>query len=229
MAEPETGRPESGPPALRFPGSRLLILAKAPRSGQVKTRLIPPLTPAEAADLQRHLLLETLERLARSRLAPVELWCSPDTDLDPFPMLAAEFGVRLHRQEDGDLGERMLRAAEQGLAASDSVVLVGADCPGLDADYAARALGALGHRDAVIGPAEDGGYVLLGLKRAEPALFAGIPWGTDRVLAVTRQRMATLGWCWTELETLWDLDRPADLQRYRERLAGPGSDQDAAP
>jgi glycosyltransferase A (GT-A) superfamily protein (DUF2064 family) len=95
------------------------------------------------------------------------------------------------------------------------VVLIGTDCPPLDGDYLARALAAMADRDAVLGPAEDGGYVLLGLWRAAPELFADMPWGTDRVAALTRQRMAALGWRWAELPMLWDLDRPEDLARYR--------------
>jgi glycosyltransferase A (GT-A) superfamily protein (DUF2064 family) len=74
----------------------------------------------------------------------------------------------------------------------------------------------------VLGPAEDGGYVLLGLRRAAPELFAGMPWGSERVAGVTRERLVGLGWDWTELATLWDLDRPEDLARYRRLVNGAG-------
>ncbi len=108
----------------------------------------------------------------------------------------------------------MHHAAASALGDSDAVVLVGADCPGLGLDYMRRALDCLEQgADAVVGPAEDGGYVLLGLKRAAPELFHDMPWGSDQVLTKTRQRLRKLGWRWLELSVLWDLDRPEDLER----------------
>jgi hypothetical protein len=84
----------------------------------------------------------------------------------------------------------------------------------MTADYLARAFALLdGGADAVVGPAEDGGYVLLGLRRMDKRLFEDMAWGTDRVLDQTRERLAVLGWRWQELETLWDVDRPEDLER----------------
>jgi glycosyltransferase A (GT-A) superfamily protein (DUF2064 family) len=108
----------------------------------------------------------------------------------------------------------MCWAAERGLSQGTAVVLIGTDCPEMDAHYVRSAIRALMGRDAVLGPAEDGGYVLLALKRPGRGLFKGVPWGTEEVASVTRQRMAALGWKWLELPTLWDLDRPADLERY---------------
>ena len=202
---------------MRFPQSRILIFAKAPQPGRVKTRLIPPLTSEQAADLHRDLLSETLERLAHADLAPLELWCAPAPELEPFGKLAARYGLDLHRQAEGDLGARMAGAAQEGLSRGNPVVLLGTDCPALDGDYVGAAMERLsGDLDAVLGPAEDGGYVLLGLKSVAASLFAKMPWGSDRVAALTRERMAALRWKWTELPILWDLDRPADLDRYRE-------------
>jgi glycosyltransferase A (GT-A) superfamily protein (DUF2064 family) len=96
---------------------------------------------------------------------------------------------------------------------SEAVVLIGTDCPELSAAYVVSALEELNGQDAVLGPAEDGGYVLLGLRRSAPELFRDIPWGGDGVAAYTRARMGDLGWCWRELPVLWDVDRPADLAR----------------
>ena len=105
-------------------------------------------------------------------------------------------------------------AATKALDQADAVILIGADCPLLEARHLTRAFGWLQQgEDAVLGPAEDGGYVLLGLRRVNRALFRDITWGGDQVLAQTRQRLARLGWRWRELEPLWDLDRPADLDR----------------
>jgi rSAM/selenodomain-associated transferase 1 len=189
----------------------------------VKTRLVPPLTPGQAAELQRQLLVETVDRLVGAGLAPVELWCSPAIDAPPFPALGRAHGLQRHVQRGADLGDRMHNAADEALRRAGAVVLVGADCPGLDADYVRAALQALADTDAVLGPAEDGGYVLLGLKRTAPAeLFSGVPWGTGAVADTTRGRLHALGWGWRELPVLWDLDRPTDLARYEELLNAVG-------
>ena len=204
---------------MEFPHARILILAKAPRPGHVKTRLVPPLTPGQAAELQRQLLVETVARLVGAGLAPVELWCSPAIDASPFPALGRAHGLRLRLQRGADLGDRMHNAADEVLRRAGAVVLVGADCPGLDADYVRAALQALADADAVLGPAEDGGYVLLGLRWAAPELFSGVPWGTGAVADTTRGRLRDLGWGWRELPVLWDLDRPTDLARYAALLS----------
>jgi rSAM/selenodomain-associated transferase 1 len=198
---------------LRFPAARILIFAKAPEPGQVKTRLIPALGAQGAADLQARLLRDTVARLAATRLASIELWCAPGCRWEPFPELADRYGLGIHGQRGADLGETMLHAATHALRRGDKVVLVGTDCPSLDGAYLEQALMALQEHDAVIGPAEDGGYVLLGLKRTAEALFRDISWGTDRVTELTRNHMAALAWRWAELPILWDLDRPEDLER----------------
>jgi hypothetical protein len=199
---------------VRHPDARILIFAKAPEPDRVKTRLIPALGPQGAAELHAGLLAETVARLAATRIAPIELWCTPDPQAEPFPRLAAQHGLACYRQQGADLGERMARAAADALGRGAPVVLVGTDCPLLDGDYVASAIEAMVGEDAALGPAADGGYVLLGLRRAAPELFADMPWGTDQVAARTRERMGMLGWRWAELPALWDLDRPEDLARY---------------
>lgn len=110
----------------------------------------------------------------------------------------------------------MRQAAASALAGSDYALLIGCDCPTLTAAYLRQALTALkkGY-NAILGPAEDGGYVLLGLRHAEPELFSGIAWGTDTVLDSTRSRLRRLKWRWHELPEQWDVDRPADLMRLK--------------
>ncbi|WJW76511.1 TIGR04282 family arsenosugar biosynthesis glycosyltransferase [Thiohalobacter sp. IOR34] len=193
----------------------LLLFARAPRPGQCKTRLIPALGAEGAAALQARLLEQTLEAALASGVAPLTLCASPPQD-PLFARLARRPGVALRGQGDGDLGARMAAAFGQALEAADWALLIGSDCPVLDADYlrsAARALRS--GADAVLGPAEDGGYVLIGLRRSAPPLFAGIPWGGESVLDITRRRLDDLGWRRVELETLWDVDRPEDLPRLR--------------
>jgi rSAM/selenodomain-associated transferase 1 len=207
------------PPTARLeaPEARILIFAKAPVPGVVKTRLIPAIGAVGAAALAAELLEGVVARLGEARLAALELWCAPDREHPVFRALAERWGVSLHDQADGDLGARLYHAARAAFQRANQVLLIGADVPGLDAGYCRLALEALEHQDAVIGPAADGGYVLLGLKRAEPALFCDMPWGGDRVGALTRERLAALGWRYQVLPTLRDLDRPEDLARYRRQ------------
>ena len=185
-------------------------------AGRVKTRLTPPLTPDAAAGLHRRLLGETAAMACSSGLAAVELWCAPDTGHPLFRELAAAWPLELFPQAGADLGERMASAAARALREADAVVLIGSDCPLLGPRELRKALAWLeGGGDAVLGPAEDGGYVLIGLRRFDERLFAEIPWGGARVLDETRGRLNALGWGVRELAPLWDLDRPADLERYR--------------
>ena len=198
---------------MHSPDARILIFAKAPVAGRVKTRLIPALGPQGAADLHKRLLLSTVARLGTARVAPIELWCAPDRRHPFFQALARDFHLELRAQRGEDLGERMLTASADGLTRGQAVVLIGSDCPDVDGEYLASALERLARPrlDAVLGPAADGGYVLLGLRRAVPELFTDMPWGGAQVAALTRQRMQRLGWRWRELPVLRDLDRPEDL------------------
>ena len=194
--------------------SRVAVFARAPVAGRVKTRLVPALGAAGAAALQRALTLRAVEAAVASAVGPVELWCAPDAH-DPFFLeCAARFGVRLVPQGEGDLGERMRRAFDAMLAACWRAVLIGSDIPAMTADYLRAADAALARgSDAVFGPAEDGGYVLIGLSRAAPELFRGIDWGARTVMQETRARIARLGLAHVELPVLWDVDRPEDLSR----------------
>ena len=196
---------------------RVMVFARAP--GEAKTRLIPALGAAGAAALHRRLVMHCLRAARDSRLGPVELWCAPGTGDPFFRECERRLGASLHPQAEGDLGARMQRAFESALALSPRAILVGSDIPALSAQYlrdADRALRRGG--DAVIGPAEDGGYVLIGLSRCDAALFRDIPWGGSEVLAETRRRIAALGWRVTELPALWDVDRPEDLERLPEEM-----------
>jgi hypothetical protein len=202
----------SEPSAMRFPDARLMIFAKAPVAGAAKTRLAPALGEQGAADLHARLTERILHTAVTANLAPVELWCSPDCSHSFFQAIAGTVERRV--QHGQDLGDRMAYAFDAALGRQPYAVVIGTDCPAMTADYLARAFALLdGGADAVVGPAEDGGYVLLGLRRMDKRLFEGVAWGTDRVLDQTRERLAVLGWRWQELETLWDVDRPEDLER----------------
>ncbi len=197
-----------------YPDARLLIFAKAPEAGTVKTRLIPVLGAQGAADLQRSLILHQLQQATALPLCPVELWVAPDTSHAFFRHCSEQFGAALRRQEGRDLGERMAHAIDHGLRSAKFVLLIGTDCPTLSAERLDEALAALeAGSDAVFIPAEDGGYVAVGMRQSEPEVFTDIPWGGPDVMARTRERLKSCRLNWLELEPLWDVDRPEDLAR----------------
>ena len=197
---------------------RVLVFAKAPTPGQVKTRLIPALGEDAAAELHRKLVGRTLRTAQAAVVGPVELWCAPDAHDEFLSECAGRFGAGLREQGEGDLGARMARALEAALAEGTPALLIGCDCPALTPDYLREAAAALtGGYDAVIGPAEDGGYVLIGFARSLPSLlFEDMAWGAPTVMRETRARLAKLGCRCCELATLWDVDRPADLLRLAQ-------------
>ena len=197
----------------------VMVFAKAPTPGEAKTRLIPALGAAGAAALHRRLVMHCLRAARDSRLGPVELWCAPDAGDPFFRECERRFGASLHSQGEGDLGARMQGAFDAALARAPRAILVGSDIPALSAQYLRDAERALASGDdAVIGPAEDGGYVLVGLSRCDPELFRGIPWGGSEALVETCRRIAALGWRLSELPALWDVDRPEDLERLSEDM-----------
>lgn len=189
----------------------LHMLARAPVAGRVKTRMIPALGAQGACDLQQALLERALQLPAQG-MHERFLWLD-DLPSPELQDLASALGWTLVEQPTGDLGERMRRIATLGLAESDAVILIGNDCPAIDGDYLQAACSALRERNVVIGPAEDGGYVLLGLREIDAALFSDMPWGTERVLDMTLQRLQQLDWSPELLPALWDVDRPEDLPR----------------
>lgn len=192
----------------------ILVFAKAPVAGRVKTRLIPLLGAEGAARAQAQLLRLSLATAARAAPARLQLWCAPDTAHPELQAAAAVFGASLHAQQGDDLGARMLHGLSTALADFPLAVCIGTDCPALRAGHLNAAARHLREGcDAVLVPAEDGGYALIGLRCSEPRLFAGIDWGGPQVLAQTRERLRDCSLRWHELEMLWDVDRPADWQR----------------
>lgn len=191
--------------------TRLLIFAKAPVAGMVKTRLIPALGAPGAAALAREMLAHMLAQANAAQFAAVEMCVSPSaTDAVWLPWRALVTGC-WSDQGEGDLGERMARAAQRVLATGDAVLLVGTDCPALDAGKLRRAAASLAQHDACMIPAHDGGYVLLGLRRFDASLFSNIAWSTAEVAQVTLARLAQLGWSVQVFAPLHDIDEPQDL------------------
>lgn len=192
--------------------SRIIIFAKAPLPGLAKTRLIPALGAEGAARLARRMLDHSLREALAAGADAVELCMTPNPKDKAWLDFEPPRPVMLSDQGDGSLGERLTRASERALTASDSVLLIGTDCPTLNAAILHDAFEALQTSDAVIAPAMDGGYVLLGFKRFDPSLFEGIAWSTSSVAEATRQRIADLSWRLREFTALRDIDEPEDLQ-----------------
>jgi uncharacterized protein len=202
-------------------GTLFIQFARAPVAGEVKTRMIPHLSPAQACDLHRDLVLWTCRRLIDAALGAVELAVAGDKGHPLFERCRALGLETLTTQAGGDLGHNMYCAIRDGLARYESVVLVGSDCPALDEGYLRAALAALDTAPLVLGPATDGGYVLIGARQICPELFRGVPWGTSQVYAETALRLRQLGWEWVELKALADIDRPEDLPGWHT-LRGQG-------
>jgi len=189
------------------------VLAKAPVPGLAKTRLATVLGNDGAAALQEQLTAHAVATACSAAIGPVTLWATPDPSHPSFRTLAQRHAVSLATQADGDLGARMLAAIE---AAGRPSIVVGTDCPALTAQHLNVAGEHLrGGIDAVLIPADDGGYVLIGMRCPQPAVFDGIAWGTEIVAAETRRRLARFGLSWREPARLWDVDRPEDLPRLQ--------------
>lgn len=197
---------------MRGDSTLIVVFAKAPQAGRVKTRLAARLGAAAAARLHARLVERTLLTAIGAGCGAVELHGSPSNHA-ALRALARRHGVALRSQAEGDIGRRMGRAFREGLRTHRRMILIGSDCPALAPADLRRAERLLRGCSAVIAPAEDGGYPLLGLSRPVPAIFEAIAWSTPSVMSQTRVRLAALGLRWRELRTLWDVDRPADLER----------------
>ncbi len=195
------------------------VMARMPIPGQVKTRLVPPLTHAEAAWLYAGFLLDAIDRLGRiGGIRPFVAYTPPAAKTYFAGIVPAGFSCI--RQSGGDLGERLASVAgtlfSRGAAA---VVLCDSDSPTLPDRYIREAFRRLDETDIVIGPSDDGGYYLIGMKRHERHLFSKIPWSspqvTERTVAAARRRNLSV----SLLEPWYDVDTPADLLRLHRDIA----------
>jgi len=202
----------------------VLVFARAPLPGRAKTRLVPRLGPAGAARLQARLTERALRTAIAARCGAVELHCTPRTGHPFFLRERRRLGIALEKQSGSDLGERMYGAFDAALRKRRYAILIGVDAPELRPRDLRRALRLLRSGCAVVlAPAEDGGYALIACRRAPRPLFEQIAWGGKDVYARTVERLAGLRVRWRALRTVWDVDRPADLDRLdrRRRLLTP--------
>jgi rSAM/selenodomain-associated transferase 1 len=204
----------------------IIQFAKMPIPGQVKTRMLGSLNAVQACELHCDLMLWTCRTLTGANLADVELWVSGGGDHATIRACQTLGVAAVHSQVGNDLGERMFHTISAGLLRYRKLLLVGSDCPAIDEHYLANALKALDDDSLVLGPAHDGGYVLIGATDIELSVFQGVSWGSGAVLDETRERLVALGRSWRELTTLSDIDRPEDLPLWeaykirRESAAG---------
>ena len=191
---------------------RIVIFAKAPQPGAVKTRLIPALGAIGAAELARRMLDHALQQALAAGAAEVELCLSPAPGDAAWRSVNLPAAVVCTAQDEGDLGQRMASAVQRVTTVhGQQVLLMGSDCPALTSQEISQAAGRLKDHDVVLIPAADGGYVLIGLKSPCPALFARMPWSTPAVCVETLRRAATLGLTVWQGPQLNDIDEPADL------------------
>ena len=195
------------------------IMAKAPRPGAVKTRLCPPLTPRAAAALARGFLRDRIAQVRGLRGVTPVIAYAPASERDLFERLAPH--VTLMPQQDGDLGARMRSALATLLASGHRAALaIGTDTPTLPTRVLQQAVDLIASAevDVVLGPAEDGGYTLIGVRADHPTLFDAVPWSTAEVLAITLRRARAAGLRAACVNRCFDVDTPDDLTRLRAAL-----------
>ena len=199
-------------------------MAKAPIAGKVKTRLVPPLTQEQAADLYRALLLDQLEHLSGLTVAELYLVYAPE-DSVPLMRQLAPPNFHCFAQRGDDLGERMDAAfIDLWRRGHRNVVLVGSDLPALPLSYLETAFGLLvtSTHQVVLGPSRDGGYYLVGMNQPTPEIFQDMTWSHNQVLTQTMKRLAALGIAAELLPTWFDLDTVEDLA-YLQSLSEPAT------
>ncbi len=197
---------------LQYSDTQIIIFAREPVYGQVKTRLIPALGAAGATELYSALLDFTLKKIYTCQPASVCLCITPESRtaffLDRYPFTE----LQITKQRGNDLGQRMSNALKQSLSHFSRAILIGTDCPFLNQSDLEQAFNALNTHDMVFSPARDGGYVLVGARRSVPGSFIGIDWGSEQVMRQTRKRLMELKISWQELAWQQDIDDENDLK-----------------
>ncbi len=195
----------------------LILFAKQPLPGQVKSRLQPQYTPTDAASIAAFLIRATVELAVSIWPGRVYLYASPNPDHALFHELEKTFRITLVEQTGGDLGAKMCNALRDGILRKGSAAVMGCDVPHCGRDVLDQAHRLLIEGKDVIGPTDDGGYYLIGSQRARPELFEGIEWGGDKVLAATLACGKKLGIEFELLPKLRDIDTAEDLHLVAER------------
>jgi rSAM/selenodomain-associated transferase 1 len=205
---------------LNQPACAIVVMAKQPEPGKVKTRLSPPLSPGQAADLYEAFFLDTVSLVSGIEHTVLLVAYDPDTAHDFFSRIVFP-AVKCIPQGPGDLGDRLSRISHQVfLQGYRKLIILASDTPHLEQDVIRSAFARLDDTDVVLGPCDDGGYYLIGLRFCAPTLFAGIPWSTSEVLDRTIQRAQEAGMTWELLPPGYDIDTWEDAERLIKDLEG---------
>lgn len=199
------------------PESLIIIFAREPVAGQVKTRLIPALGKEGASQLYCRLLDYAVNNALNSGLAAVNICITPESKSAYFKQQSYANSIEFSIQEGDDLGMRMQHALLFALQHYKTAILIGTDCPFLEKSDLQQAILALQTHDMVFSPASDGGYVLVGANKMDEMVFTNINWGSGDVMSQTRQALKASKLSWQELREQHDIDEPADL-KYLARL-----------
>lgn len=200
------------------PSDCLIIFARYPEPGKVKTRLMPAVGAEGAARIYREMAEYTLAQAraaAQMKGVALQLWLTGGHRDALKPWLGQD--ISYHPQPEGELGDRLTFAFQSAFEAGyHAAIAIGTDCPSLDSYFLLQAFEALDNHDLVLGPATDGGYYLIGLQRPMPELFQGIAWSTANVLRQTEAIADGLGLTRYHLPSLTDVDTPEDLELWRQ-------------
>jgi len=218
----------------------LILFAKAPEPGHVKTRLTPFLSERDAAKLQEAFikdLLKTTKQLAQIDAVQCAIACAPIIEHPFFQACGEQYDLRFILQKGEDLGQRMLNAFFWGFKNGfEKVVIIGCDSPTLPRNFIQKAFEKLSETDLVIGPSLDGGYYLIGARKGSkeqqqnfPSLFTGLDWGTESVFTDTLEILNTHKYDYDLLPFWYDIDHPADLAFLKEHLNYLRSQQEILP
>jgi len=212
---------------------QLIVFIKAPVPGQCKTRLTPYLSSQQACDFYKTLIKNCMDNTPNLKATDIAIYTTPDIQHPYIKNLSQQYNTTLHSQQGKDLGERMHHALAESLQHYKKSILIGSDCPELDVKYIEKAFKALSQHDKVtdivLGPAEDGGYVLLGARRIQAELFNNINWGTESVLQQTLKKVNTVGYHYHLLNTLRDIDTPEDYIHYQSQTNPNEKNQQETP
>jgi len=197
---------------------QLIVFIKSPEPGKCKTRLMPFLSAKQASEFYKSLVITCLDNLASLSETPIALYTYPDSGHPFIQAINNNYPVTLHNQSGNNLGERMHHAINASLKTHNQCVLIGTDCPLIDTAYINDAFNSLQQHDMVFGPAEDGGYVLVGATKTQTNIFSNINWGTNKVLQQSLKNNKTAGFTTDLLQLLWDIDTPEDYLHYQSLI-----------
>jgi rSAM/selenodomain-associated transferase 1 len=208
---------------VKYPRGRIVLFARTPQVGRVKTRLAAGIGPEAAFDLYCALLEDSVRKATQAGVADVSLYVYPAVDSTFCRDLSDRYLLKVCQQHGRNLGERMTNAIGEQLREAEFVVLAGSDCPLIDKAYLEQAADRLaGGTSLLFGPADDGGYVMVGMSRLRKGVFENVAWGTAAVMAQTRNQCRLLGLKFEELPPLFDIDTLSDwerLQRHHPDIA----------